>query len=95
MGKYSFCPNCQIGLNSREMEMRFCQNCKHDWDDDEEHDDEFIEREFTITEYSIGDWGDLGKRIGTIKAIDKYSAKNKFQKLKNISDYEIAFYSFD
>lgn len=40
MNKYDFCPNCSIGLNSREMELGFCQNCKHDWTDKDEFDDE-------------------------------------------------------
>lgn len=40
MKKYSFCPNCQIGLNSREMQLGFCQNCRHDWTDEEEEDDD-------------------------------------------------------
>lgn len=40
MKEYRYCPNCCIGLNSREIEMRFCQNCKHSWEDD---DDENLE----------------------------------------------------
>ena len=40
MKKYDFCPNCSIGLNSREMELGFCQNCKHYWTDEDEFDDE-------------------------------------------------------
>lgn len=39
MNNYSFCPYCQIGLNSQEMQLRFCQNCRHDWND-EDVDDE-------------------------------------------------------
>ena len=46
MRKYSFCPNCQIGLNSREMELRFCQNCRHDWtDEDDNYDEEYEENQ--------------------------------------------------
>lgn len=67
MEKYSFCPNCQIGLNSREMEMRFCQNCKHDWEDedtdyeeveDEDFDDEYEELQRQADEEinDINDW---------------------------------------
>ncbi len=40
MKKYSFCPQCSIGLNSKEMQLGFCQNCNHNWDNDEEFDDE-------------------------------------------------------
>lgn len=40
MKKYDFCPNCSIGLNSREMQLGFCQNCKHDWTDEDEFDDD-------------------------------------------------------
>lgn len=40
---YTYCPNCSIGLNSREMELRFCQNCKHSWDEEEEE----IDNDFT------------------------------------------------
>ena len=32
MERYSFCPECSIGLNSMEMELCFCQNCKADWE---------------------------------------------------------------
>lgn len=28
-----FCPECGIGLNSREIQMCFCQNCKSYWDE--------------------------------------------------------------
>lgn len=46
MKKYSFCPNCQIGLNSQEMQLGFCQNCKHDWcDEDEDHDEEYEDKQ--------------------------------------------------
>lgn len=43
MNKYDYCPYCSIGLNSREKELGFCQNCKHNWNDPEEdeEDDEF------------------------------------------------------
>ncbi|MEG0848533.1 MAG: hypothetical protein RSE50_00715 [Myroides sp.] len=44
MKKYSFCPQCQIGLNSQEMQLGFCQNCKHSWEDEEDDlDDEEYE----------------------------------------------------
>ena len=44
MERYSFCPECSIGLNSMEMELCFCQNCKADWvdidlDDEEDEND--------------------------------------------------------
>jgi len=37
-----FCPECGIGLNSQEIHMRFCQNCKAHWEEDViwEDDDE-------------------------------------------------------
>lgn len=35
MKKLDYCPECSIGLNSRESEMGFCQNCKHNWDDND------------------------------------------------------------
>ncbi len=50
---------------------------------------------FTVIEYSVGDWGDLGKKVGTIEAYSKEDAKLKWKKLHNISDYEINFYSFN
>ena len=28
----TFCPNCGIGLNTRELDLGFCQNCKASWD---------------------------------------------------------------
>lgn len=40
MKKYSFCPQCQIGLNSQEMKLGFCQNCKHSWEDEDDDFDE-------------------------------------------------------
>jgi len=43
MKKYSFCPQCQIGLNSQEMQLGFCQNCKHSWEDEDEEDDLYDE----------------------------------------------------
>lgn len=43
--KYQFCPNCSIGLNSRESDMRFCQNCKHSWEEEDEDDDEEFDEE--------------------------------------------------
>ena len=52
------------------------------------------EKTFTITEFSVGDFGDLGNVIGTIKATSKESAKTLFQKMRKISDSNIAFYSF-
>ncbi|WP_185246613.1 hypothetical protein [Chryseobacterium bernardetii] len=50
---------------------------------------------FTVIEYAVGDWGDKGKVVGTIEAESKEQAKKKWQKLHNISDYEIAFYAFN
>lgn len=41
MKKYDFCPNCSIGLNSREMALGFCQNCKHNWNEEDEYEDDF------------------------------------------------------
>ena len=32
MKKYRYCPYCHIGLSNKEIEMGFCQNCKHSWD---------------------------------------------------------------
>ncbi|ODS87283.1 MAG: hypothetical protein ABS44_11750 [Chryseobacterium sp. SCN 40-13] len=29
-----YCPECSIGLNSRESEMCFCQNCKASWNNE-------------------------------------------------------------
>jgi len=26
-----FCPNCHIGLNSSEKQIKFCKNCEHSW----------------------------------------------------------------
>lgn len=40
MERYSFCPECNIGLNSIEMELCFCQNCKADWEDDGQIEDD-------------------------------------------------------
>lgn len=31
-----FCPECGIGLNNSEIRLRFCQNCKAHWDEDED-----------------------------------------------------------
>lgn len=31
MSSKDFCPECGIGLNSREINMGFCQNCKAHW----------------------------------------------------------------
>ena len=50
---------------------------------------------FTVIEYSVGDWGDLGRQVGKIEAYSKEDAKLKWQKLKNISDYEICYYAFN
>lgn len=36
MAQHKFCPECNIGLNNREIKMRFCENCKSHWD---EHDE--------------------------------------------------------
>ena len=32
MKEYEYCPNCQIGLNSQEKNLRICKNCEHSWD---------------------------------------------------------------
>ena len=40
MKSYQFCPNCSIGLNNREMELGFCQNCKNYWTDEDDFDEE-------------------------------------------------------
>ena len=47
---------------------------------------------FTIKEYSTGDFGDLGRVIGTIKAETKEQARKLFQQLKKISDSEMVYY---
>lgn len=47
MNKYDYCPNCSIGLNSLEMQLGFCQNCKHDWSEDEPFE---FEEEESLTE---------------------------------------------
>lgn len=30
----TYCPECGIGLNNREIDLCFCQNCKANWKDD-------------------------------------------------------------
>ena len=50
---------------------------------------------FTVIEYSVGDAGDRGNKVGKIEAESKEDAKIKYKKLHNISDYEICFYSFE
>jgi len=35
MKEYEYCPNCQIGLNSQEKNLRICTNCVYGWEDDE------------------------------------------------------------
>jgi hypothetical protein len=32
-----FCPECGIGLNNHEKAVRFCQNCKAYWEEDDEY----------------------------------------------------------
>lgn len=51
-------------------------------------------KNYTVREYLSGDWGDRGTKVGTIEAESKEEAKKKWQKLHNISDYEINFYDF-
>lgn len=34
MKVWKYCPYCHIGLNNKEIEMRFCQNCKSSWEDE-------------------------------------------------------------
>ena len=36
--KYEFCPNCGIGLNSQEITLRMCQNCTHDWSEEDQYE---------------------------------------------------------
>lgn len=36
MNKPSYCPHCNIGLNTREIESGHCQNCKGSWESDYE-----------------------------------------------------------
>jgi len=31
-----FCPCCGIGLNSDEQRLKFCQNCKEHWNNDDD-----------------------------------------------------------
>lgn len=35
-----FCPECGIGLNNAERQLRICTNCKADWNESEENDDD-------------------------------------------------------
>lgn len=51
-------------------------------------------KSYTVTEYSSGDFGDLGNKIGTIEAVSKEDARIHWQKLKNIPDSEIRYYDF-
>lgn len=62
---FAFCPECSIGLNGNEMRMRFCQNCKAHWsEEDEEPDneeDELINKVLGPLNYHDG-CDDCGKR---------------------------------
>nr|WP_317631822.1 hypothetical protein [uncultured Flavobacterium sp.] len=40
-----FCPECHIGLNTREIQLKHCTNCKCDWEDET---DEFENEIFQI-----------------------------------------------
>lgn len=49
---------------------------------------------YTVTEYSTGDFGDLGNKVGTIEAVSKEDARKQFQKLKNTPNSEMPYYDF-
>ena len=36
MTKPDYCPDCGIGLNTKEIELGHCQNCKGSWNTDYE-----------------------------------------------------------
>jgi len=44
-----FCPCCGIGLNNAEINLCFCQNCKYNWrdldDDEDEYDSQYYDEE--------------------------------------------------
>jgi predicted amidophosphoribosyltransferase len=44
-----FCPYCGIGINNREKEMRFCQNCHTHWDSENEIEEEEPEEQVRKT----------------------------------------------
>ena len=50
---------------------------------------------YKVTEYSSGDFGDLGNKIGTIEAVSKEDARKQWQKLKNIPDSHMPYYDFN
>lgn len=52
-------------------------------------------KSYTVTEYSSGDFGDLGNKVGTIEAISKEEARKEWQKLKNIRNSEMLYYYFN
>ncbi|AZA74764.1 hypothetical protein [Chryseobacterium indoltheticum] len=59
MKKYSFCPKCQIGLNSQEMQLGFCQNCKNSWEDEDAEEDlydEELQRQSDDDINEMNDW---------------------------------------
>ena len=37
-----FCPNCGIGLSNEEKKVKFCKNCKTDFEQDKTEDKEDV-----------------------------------------------------
>lgn len=60
MKKLDYCPECSIELNSRESEMGFCQNCKHNWDED----DIDMEEDYYDEEYYEGEPNENCEKCG-------------------------------
>lgn len=60
MVKHEYCPECNIGLNSREVEMRICMNCRHSWEYEEEGDmyDEDYEYNQRLVDDEVNDIND-------------------------------------
>ena len=51
-------------------------------------------RIFTIIEYSSGDFGDTGSKIGYIEADSKIEAWEIFKKKNNLTEQDKSYYSF-
>lgn len=50
---------------------------------------------YSVREYSSGDFGDLGSKVGTIEAESKEEARKQWQKIKNIPDSHMPYYDFN